>query len=40
VRDADYDGPWGVEVLSEKLRTLPIDQIFDLAYETSAAQLV
>jgi sugar phosphate isomerase/epimerase len=39
VRDAGYDGPWGVEVLSEKLRALPIDQIFDRAYETSLAQL-
>jgi sugar phosphate isomerase/epimerase len=39
VRDAGYAGPWGVEVLSEKLRALPIDQIFDRAYETSAAQL-
>ena len=38
-RDAGYDGPWGVEVLSEKLRALPIEQIFDRAYETSAAQL-
>jgi sugar phosphate isomerase/epimerase len=40
VRDAGYGGPWGVEVLSQKLRELPIDQIFDRAYETSAAQLV
>jgi sugar phosphate isomerase/epimerase len=39
-RDAGYEGPWGVEVLSEKLRRLPIDQIFDRTYETSAAQLV
>ena len=39
VRDAGYDGPWGVEVLSEKLRALPIDQIFDRTYEASAAQL-
>jgi len=39
VRDAGYAGPWGVEVLSEKLRALPIDQIFDRAYETSTAQL-
>jgi sugar phosphate isomerase/epimerase len=38
-RDAGYDGPWGVEVLSEKLRRLPIDQIFDRTYETSLAQL-
>jgi sugar phosphate isomerase/epimerase len=39
VREAGYDGPWGVEVLSQKLRTLPIEQIFDRAYETSSAQL-
>jgi sugar phosphate isomerase/epimerase len=39
LRDAGYDGPWGVEVLSQKLRTLPIDRIFDRAYETSTAQL-
>jgi sugar phosphate isomerase/epimerase len=38
-RDAGYDGPWGVEVLSESLRALPIEQIFGRAYETSAAQL-
>jgi sugar phosphate isomerase/epimerase len=38
-RDAGYDGPWGVEVLSEELRTLPIEQIFERAYEASAAQL-
>lgn len=38
-RDAGYDGPWGVEVLSEELRSLPIEQIFDRAYAASAAQL-
>jgi sugar phosphate isomerase/epimerase len=38
-RDTGYGGPWGVEVLSEQLRALPIEQIFDRAYETSAAQL-
>ena len=38
-RELGYDGPWGVEVLSEELRTLPIDEIFDRAYATSAAQL-
>ena len=37
--EVGYDGPWGVEVLSEELRNLPIDQIFDRAYETSMAQL-
>jgi sugar phosphate isomerase/epimerase len=39
-RELGYDGPWGVEVLSEELRNLPIDQIFDRAYETTMAQLV
>jgi sugar phosphate isomerase/epimerase len=39
VRDAGYRGPWGVEVLSQKLRSLPIDRIFDRAYETSSAAL-
>jgi len=39
-RAAGYPGPWGVEVLSEELRNLPIEQIFDRAYETSVAQLV
>ena len=39
VRDAGYDGPWGVEVLSQKLRVLPIEEIFDRAYLTSSAQL-
>ena len=38
-RDAGYDGPWGVEVLSAELRALPIERIFDRAYETSTAQL-
>ena len=39
VRDAGYDGPWGVEVLSQKLRALPIGEIFDRAAETTRAQL-
>ena len=38
-RQAGYAGPWGVEVLSEALRNLPIEQIFDRAYATTAAQL-
>jgi sugar phosphate isomerase/epimerase len=33
-----YDGPWGVEVLSEELRNNPIDVIFRRAYETTASQ--
>lgn len=39
VRGAGYQGPWGVEVLSQKLRSLPIEQIFDRAAETTRAQL-
>jgi sugar phosphate isomerase/epimerase len=38
-RELGYEGPWGVEVLSEELRSLPIEQIFDRAYETTAAVL-
>jgi sugar phosphate isomerase/epimerase len=38
-RDAGYEGPWGVEVLSQRLRSLPIDEIFDRAYETSNTAL-
>ena len=38
-RELGYEGPWGVEVLSVELRSLPIEQIFDRAYETTMAQL-
>jgi sugar phosphate isomerase/epimerase len=37
-RELGYPGPWGVEVLSEELRSLPIEQEFERAYETTAAQ--
>jgi sugar phosphate isomerase/epimerase len=37
-RGVGYEGPWGVEVLSEQLRRLPIEEEFDRAYETTAAQ--
>ncbi|HZC29642.1 MAG TPA: sugar phosphate isomerase/epimerase [Gaiellaceae bacterium] len=37
-RDHGYAGPWGVEVLSEELRTLPMEEIFRRAYETTSAQ--
>ncbi len=37
-REVGYPGPWGVEVLSEELRSLPIDEEFDRAYETTVAQ--
>ena len=38
-REAGYAGPWGVEVLSEELRNLPIEQIFERSYAAAAAQL-
>jgi sugar phosphate isomerase/epimerase len=37
-QQAGYNGPWGVEVLSEELRNLSIDEQFKRAYETTAAQ--
>ena len=40
LRDLGYEGPWGVEVLSEELRSLPIDEMFDRAFQTTDAQLV
>jgi sugar phosphate isomerase/epimerase len=38
MRDMGYPGPWGVEVLSEELRNLPMEEIFKRAYETTSAQ--
>jgi sugar phosphate isomerase/epimerase len=38
-REVGYEGPWGIEVLSDELRSRPIEQIFEQAYETSSAQL-
>ncbi|HVW18941.1 MAG TPA: sugar phosphate isomerase/epimerase [Solirubrobacteraceae bacterium] len=38
LREAGYEGPWGVEVLSDALRALPFDEIFERSYETTAAQ--
>jgi sugar phosphate isomerase/epimerase len=36
--EVGYRQPWGVEVLSAELRSLPIEQEFERAYETTAAQ--
>ncbi|HEY1775031.1 MAG TPA: sugar phosphate isomerase/epimerase [Solirubrobacteraceae bacterium] len=38
LQELGYKGPWGVEVLSEELRSLPMEEIFQRAYETTAAQ--
>jgi sugar phosphate isomerase/epimerase len=37
-QDMGYDKPWGVEVLSEALRSLPIEEEFKRSYEATAAQ--
>jgi sugar phosphate isomerase/epimerase len=37
-RSVGYQGPWGVEVLSEALRSLPIEEAFQQAYDTTAEQ--
>ena len=37
-QEMGYAEPWGVEVLSAELRKLPIEEEFQRAYETTAAQ--
>lgn len=38
VQEIGYDGPWGVEVLSEYLRGLPMEPLFERSYEKSISQ--
>ena len=38
VRDAGYDGPWGIEVLSEELRKWPLERLTTEAFRTTMAQ--
>jgi len=38
IRDAGYRGPWGIEVLSEELRKLPLERLVTRAFETTMAQ--
>jgi sugar phosphate isomerase/epimerase len=37
-RELGYAEPWGVEVLSEDLRALPLDEMYRRSYEAAAAQ--
>jgi sugar phosphate isomerase/epimerase len=37
-RELGYAGPWGVEVLSAELRSLPIEEEFKRAHQTTLAQ--
>jgi sugar phosphate isomerase/epimerase len=36
-RVAGYEGPFGVEVLSDRVRTMPLDELAPLAYQTTQA---
>ena len=38
VRDAGYDRPWGIEVLSEELRKWPLERLTTEAFRTTMAQ--
>ena len=38
VRKAGYAGPWGIEVLSEELRKLPLEEMTTRAFKTTIAQ--
>lgn len=38
VRQAGYTGPWGIEVLSEELRKLPLEEVTTRAFHTTMAQ--
>lgn len=38
VQDAGYRGPWGIEVLSEELRTWPLEKLTTQAFKTTMAQ--
>jgi len=38
IQDAGYRGPWGIEVLSEELRSWPLERLTTQAFETTMAQ--
>jgi sugar phosphate isomerase/epimerase len=38
MRRAGYTGPWGIEVLSAELRTLPLEELTRRAFQTTIAQ--
>ena len=40
MQGAGYDGPWGIEVLSEDLRKKPLDELTSQAFVTTKAQFV
>jgi sugar phosphate isomerase/epimerase len=40
VKNMGYTGPWGVEVISEKLAKLPLEELSTRAFKTTMAQFV
>ncbi|MBZ5627503.1 MAG: sugar phosphate isomerase/epimerase [Acidobacteriia bacterium] len=38
MRTADYRGPWGIEVLSEEAREMPLEELTTRAFQTTMAQ--
>jgi hypothetical protein len=40
IKAADYDGPYGVEVLRAENRGRTVDELAEIAYRTSMAQFV
>jgi sugar phosphate isomerase/epimerase len=38
VKKTGYNGPWGIEVLSQELRQLPLDELTSRAFNTTIAQ--
>lgn len=38
MQKAGYNGPWGIEVLSAELRTLPLEELVTRAFQTTIAQ--
>ena len=38
VRKTGYQGPWGIEVLSQELRAKPLDELTQRSFRTTAAQ--
>ena len=38
IQDAGYEGPWGIEVLSEELRKWPLERLTTRAFQTTMAQ--
>jgi sugar phosphate isomerase/epimerase len=38
MQSAGYPGPWGIEVLSEKLRKMPLEEVTTRAFSTTIAQ--